>query len=196
MGSLWFGMVPPLISAILTYGIWSAANQVRRRRPALADTDALQAPWPLVVPGWLGLAVFGGFSIWLLYDFVASGAEQAELLLFSICGLLFAALSAAYVAAIAIERHQFLPGGIRVHVWGRDSVRVMWRDIVNIHYERIMRRFRIQMADGRVVRISTHLTNLQRFSSEVLACGDHLTVSAEAREWLESAAFGNVPAYP
>jgi hypothetical protein len=90
-------------------------------------------------------------------------------------------------------RHELRPDGLRYgRTLGRGGL-ARWEDVRRVAYSDGMKWFRLELEDGRVVRLSAMLQGLPRLAAELLARVPPDAISTKTRSLLEATAAGKPP---
>jgi hypothetical protein len=90
-------------------------------------------------------------------------------------------------------RHELGPDGLHYgKTLGRGGL-ARWDEISRVAYSDTMKWFRLELKDGRVVRLSAMLQGLPRFATEILARVRPEAISDKTRSLLEATAAGRPP---
>ena len=90
-------------------------------------------------------------------------------------------------------RHVLTREGLRYGKLLGPGGEARWADVRSVRYSESMRWFVLELADGRVVRVSGMLRGLPRFALAVLDRVPSHAVDAEARRLLTAASAGDLP---
>jgi hypothetical protein len=90
-------------------------------------------------------------------------------------------------------RHELRAEGLHYgKTLGRPGL-ARWDEIARVGYSHILKRFRLELTDGRVVRLSALLQGLPLLATEILARVPASAIDADTRSVLEQTAAGNPP---
>jgi hypothetical protein len=90
-------------------------------------------------------------------------------------------------------RHELIDGGMRYgKLFGRGGA-LRWQDVRTVAYSTSMKWFRLECADGTVVRVSVWLTSLPAFATAVLRGVSPGTIDVKTRAVLEETSAGRPP---
>jgi hypothetical protein len=105
----------------------------------------------------------------------------------------FAALGLPLVLDYRNARHVLTPDGLRYgKMFGGGGV-LRWTDVHRLNYSQSAKWYRLDLADGRVVRVSAMLIGLPNFARAALEQVPPSAITPEARSVLEATRAGNLP---
>ena len=90
-------------------------------------------------------------------------------------------------------RHALVPGGMRYGRMFGGGGELRWSDVRAVRWSEAAKWFRLELSDGRVVRVSAMLRGLPAFAAAVLASVPAGAIDEPARRLLEATAAGDLP---
>jgi Bacterial PH domain len=165
---------------------WLARARARPRAPQ--ETHTLVHPRSTLV---VGLVCAGFFSVLAVWSALFPGKTGSPLI--SLIFLAFAALGVPLMLDYRNARHELVPDGLRYGKLMGGGGRMRWTDVRTLRYSQSAKWFRLDLADGRVVRISAMLQGLPEFAAAVLTQVPPAAVDADTRTVLEATAQGELP---
>ena len=180
----------------LQWGLWAAvmsfvmgwlARSRTRRRP-LQAASTLSHPRSTLVVGLVCTGLFLGAAV-LSAMFAGTTGSPAVSLFF----VGFAALGLFVILDYRNARHALTSDGLQYgRLIGRRGA-FRWPEVRRLRYSQSAKWFRLELADGRVVRISAMLLGLPDFARAALAQVPPSAIDPETRVVLEATAAGNLP---
>jgi hypothetical protein len=165
---------------------WLARARSRPRAPQAAHT--LVHPRTTLV---VGLVCAGFFSVLAVWSALFPGKTGSPLI--SLFFLAFAALGMPLILDYRNARHVLTPDGLRYGKLTGGGGQMRWADVRSFRYSQSAKWFRLDLADGRVVRISAMLQGLPEFAAAVLTQVPPATIDGDTRTVLEATARGELP---
>jgi Bacterial PH domain len=165
---------------------WLARARTRPGAPQGAQT--LVHPRSTLV---VGLVCAGFFSVLAVWSALFPGKTGSPLI--SVFFLAFAALGAPLILDYRNARHVLTPDGLFYGKLLGGGGQARWTDVRQIRFSQSAKWFRLDLADGRVVRISAMLQGLPEFAAAVLAQVPPAAVDGDTRTVLEATARGELP---
>lgn len=165
---------------------WLARARSLPRAPQAAGT--LAHPRSTLV---IGLVCTGFFLLLAAWSFLFPGKTGSPLI--SLFFLGFAALGAPLILDYRNARHALTPDGLRYGKLLGGAGQARWSDVRELRYSQSAKWFRLDLADGRVVRISAMLQGLPEFASAVLDRVPPAAIDGDTRVVLEATARGELP---
>jgi hypothetical protein len=107
--------------------------------------------------------------------------------------LAFSALGVPMILDWRNARHTLVPGGLRYRTMLGRSGDLRWADVRKLQYSVSSKWFRLDLADGRAVRISAMLVGLPDFAAAALAEVPPMAIDPDTRKVLEQTARGELP---
>jgi PH (Pleckstrin Homology) domain-containing protein len=107
--------------------------------------------------------------------------------------LAFAALGVPMILDWRNARHTLVPGGLRYHTMLGRAGDLRWTEVRKLSYSSSSKWFRLDLADGRVVRISAMLVGLPEFAAAALAEVPAAAIDPGTRTVLAATAAGELP---
>lgn len=105
----------------------------------------------------------------------------------------FAVMGVAVVLDWRNARHALVPGGMRFGRMFGGGGELRWSDVRAVRFSEAAKWFRLELSDGRVVRISAMLRGLPAFAAAVLAHVPAAAVEDATRGLLQATAAGDLP---
>jgi Bacterial PH domain len=90
-------------------------------------------------------------------------------------------------------RHTLTADGLRYGKMLGGTGTLRWADVQRLSYSQSAKWFRLDLADGRVVRVSAMLVGLPRFARAALGQVPPAALAPDARTVLEATAAGELP---
>ncbi len=180
---------------MVQWGLWFLAmaaimgwlSRARMRAPEAGD-GVLSHPRGILVVGLVTTFFFAALAV-LSAVFPGRNPSRIPTILF----LVFVLMGLVVILDYYNGRHTLTPEGLRYgKLWGGGGV-ARWDEVRSLRYSESARWFRIELADGRVVRVSAMLQGLPRFAAEALSRLPTSVVDEESRRVLEAAASGQLP---
>ena len=165
---------------------WLARARTHPR--AVQETRTLAHPRSTLV---IGLLCAGFFSVLAAWSALFPGKTGSPLI--SLFFLAFAALGVPLILEYRNARHELTPDGLRFGRLLGGGGQARWADVRQIRFSQSAKWFRIDLADGRVIRISAMLQGLPEFAAAALAQVSPAAVDADTRSVLEATARGDLP---
>ena len=164
---------------------WLARSRLKHRNPV--QSGVLEYPSSM-------LALGGGcIAVLLCFAVLSSRSNDPRDAHLWIVFVGFALLGAPIVAEYFVVRHVLLPEGLQYTPLVKKSGSFRWNDVAHIRYSPSAKWFRIDLKDGRVVRISAMLMGLPEFASAVLHAVPPSSIDPLAGPVIERTAAGNPP---
>ena len=186
----------PWWSYVLQWGLWVVIMALvmgwlaRRRsvpRPP-GDARTLVHPVSTLI---IGLVCGGFFLAIALLCLLFPGQTGSPALSLFFVG--FALLGAPLVLDYRNSRHTLLADGMQFgRMFGAKGV-LRWNAVHRLRYSHSAKWFRIDLADGGVVRVSAMLMGLPEFARAALSQVSATAIDSETRTVLEETAAGHLP---
>jgi hypothetical protein len=186
----WVGAIPLVVGIVATLVMgrimgWLSSS---RSRPSISPKGRLVAPRSVIISAWVGALFFAGLCVLS----VVFRDEDVPLWTTLVFGF-FAMLGFYMVVECYRARHELQADGLVYgDTLGRGGL-ARWEQIVRVRYSDTGKWFRLDLTDGRVVRLSAMLQGLPEFAKEVLARVPQHTMDEKTRALLEDTAAGNLP---
>jgi hypothetical protein len=165
---------------------WLARTRARPRAPQEAHT--LAHPRSTLVVGLVCTAFFLVLAFW---SALLPGKTGSPLV--SLFFLAFAALGVPLILDYRNARHVLTPDGLRYGKLLGGGGLMRWTDVSTLRYSPSAKWFRLDLADGRVVRVSAMLQGLPEFAAAALTQVPPTAVDADTRAVLDATARGELP---
>ena len=165
---------------------WLARTRTRPRAPQEAHVLA-HPPSTLV----LGLVCAGFFLVLAVWSTLVPGKTGSPVI--SLFFLGFAAVGVPLMLDYRNARHVLTHDGLRYGKLLGGGGEARWTDVRKLGYSQSAKWFRLDLADGGVVRISAMLRGLPEFAAAVLAQVPPSAIDGDARAVLEATARGELP---
>jgi hypothetical protein len=165
---------------------WLARNRTRSRAPR--DAFTLAHPRSTLV---VGLVCAGFFLVLAVWSALYPGKTGSPLI--SLFFLGFAALGAPLILDYRNARHVLTPDGLRYGRMLGGGGELRWTEVRKLRYSQSAKWFRLELADGQVVRISAMLQGLPEFAAAALAQVSPVAIDVDTRAVLEATARGDLP---
>ena len=180
----------------LQWGLWALAMaavmgwlaRARTRPRAPQGNHTLVHPRATLV---IGLVCTGFFTVLAVWSALYPGNTGSPLI--SLFFLGFAALGVPLLLDYRNARHVLTPDGLHYGRLMGGGGRMRWADVRTLRYSQTAKWFRLDLADGRVVRISAMLQGLPEFAAAVLSLVPPGAIDGDARIVLEATARGELP---
>jgi hypothetical protein len=169
----------------LTMG-WLARTRQRPRPPDQANL--MVHPRSTLV---IGVTATGIFLVVAILSALFPGDTGSPLITLGFVA--FAGLGVPIICDYFFARHAINSDGIDYgRMFGGRGV-LRWADVRRVRYSTLAKWFRLESADGDVVRVSAMLLGLPEFARAVLTHVVPANIDAQARPILEAAAEGRLP---
>lgn len=173
------------IAALALMGRWVGATRLKPARSHEANT--LQHPTSTFILA-TGFAASG-----MAFIVLCAGSIPRK----DIWVLWFFAIVTAAPSLLVLDyyrgRHELIDRGMRYgKLFGRGGA-LRWEDVRTVAYSTSMKWFRVECADGTVVRVSVWLTSLPAFATAVLRNVAPATIDVKTRAVLEETSAGRPP---
>jgi hypothetical protein len=165
---------------------WLARTRTRPRAPE--EPHTLAHPRSTLV---IGLVCGGFFLVLAVWSAVLPGKSGSPLI--SLLFLGFAALGAPLILDYRNARHTLMPNGLRYGRLMGGGGQLRWAEVRKLHYSESAKWFRLELADGRVVRISAMLRGLPEFAAAALNQVPQAAIDADTLAVLQATAQGELP---
>jgi Bacterial PH domain len=180
----------------LQWGVWALVMgavmgwlaRARSRPRAAQETHTLAHPRSTLI---IGLVCAGFFAVLAVWSAILPGRTGSPLI--SLFFLAFAALGIPLILDYRNARHRLTPDGLRFGRLFGGGGQARWEDVRQIRFSQSAKWFRMDLADGRVIRISAMLQGLPEFAAAALAQVSPAAVDADTRALLEATARGDLP---
>ena len=139
----------------------------------------------------IGLVCTGFFLMLAAWSALYPGKTGSPLI--SLFFLGFAALGAPLILDYRNARHTLTPDGLRYGRLLGGGGQTRWTDVRAVRYSQSAKWFRLDLADGGVVRISAMLQGLPEFAAAALAQVPPAAIDSDTRAVLEATARGELP---
>jgi Bacterial PH domain len=186
----------PWWAPVLQWGLWAVAMgaimtwlaQTRTRPRAASEASTLAHPRSTLVIG----LICGGFFLTLaVWSALLPGKTGSPFI--SLFFLGFAALGVPLVLDYLNARHTLTADGLRYGKLLGGGGQLRWVDVRKLRYSEGAKWFRLELTDGRVVRISAMLRGLPEFAAAVLAQVPSGAIDADTRAVMQATAQGEQP---
>jgi hypothetical protein len=185
----------PLWAVILQWTLWlvlmtAVMRWLGRTRERQADdgTGTLAHPRSTLI---IGVVCTAFFLACAAGSALLPGPRRPAFIPYFFLG--FAALGVPMILDWRNARHALVPGGLRYHTMLGRAGELRWREVRRLWYSPSSKWFRLDLADGRAVRISAMLTGLPAFAQAALGEVDPGAIDPETRRVLEATAGGALP---
>jgi hypothetical protein len=175
---LWFAIMGAVMA-------WLARS---RGKPGEDAADRLVHPTSTLVVGIVCTLFFTAIAV---LSAVFPGSSGSPWITAFFAG--FALMGVPVVLDWRNGRHALLPGGMRYGRMFGGGGELRWSDVRAVRFSEAAKWFRLELADGRVVRISAMLRGLPAFAAAVLAGVPASALDEPTRGLLESTAAGDLP---
>jgi hypothetical protein len=165
---------------------WLARARTRPRTPQ--ESHTLAHPRSMLM---IGLVCAGFFSVLAVWSALFPGRTGSPLI--SLFFLAFAALGVPLILDYRNARHALTPDGLRYGKLFGGGGQARWTDVRRIRFSQSAKWFRLDLADGRVVRISAMLQGLPEFAAAALAQVPQAAIDGDTRAVLEATGRGDLP---
>jgi Bacterial PH domain len=165
---------------------WLARARSRPRTPQAAHT--LAHPRGTLV---IGLVCSGFFLVLAVWSTLFPNKTGSPLI--SLFFLGFAALGALLILDYRNARHALTDDGLRYGRLLGGGGQARWTEVRELRYSQSAKWFRLDLADGRVVRISAMLQGLPEFAAAALTQVPPAAIDGDTRTVLEATARGDLP---
>ena len=185
----------PLWAVVLQWTLWLALMTVvmrwlgrTRERPTDAGAGTLAHPRSTLI---IGLVCTGFFLACAVGSVLLPGPRRPAFIPYFFLG--FASLGVPMILDWRNARHTLVPGGLRYRsMLGHDGD-LRWSEVRKLRDSPSSKWFRLDLADGRAVRVSAMLTGLPVFARAALAEVDPSAIDPDTRRVLEATAGGELP---
>jgi len=186
----------PWWAHVLQWGLWAAIMTLvmgwlarRRSAPRLPEDDrTLVHPRSTLI---IGLVCGGFFLAIAVLCFLFPGETGSPALSLFFVG--FALLGAPLVLDYRNARHTLVPDGMQYgRMLGGTGV-LRWSAVCRLRYSQSAKWFRLDLADGKVVRVSAMLMGLPGFAQAALGQVPAAAIDPPTRAVLEATAAGDLP---
>lgn len=186
----------PWWAPVLQWGLWAVAMagvmgwlaRTRTRPGAASEASTLAHPRSTLIVGLVCAGFFLTLAVWS-----ALLPNQTGSPLISLFFLAFAALGLPLVLDYRNARHTLTPDGLAFGRMLGAGGQLRWVDVRKLRYSQSAKWFRLELADGRVVRISAMLRGLPEFAAAALAQVPPGSIDDDTRTVLEATAQGELP---
>jgi hypothetical protein len=165
---------------------WLARTRARPRPPE--ERHTLAHPRSTLV---IGLVCVCFFSLLAVWSALFPGKTGSPLI--SLFFLAFAALGVPLILDYCNARHVLTPDGLRYGKLMGGGGQMRWTEVRTLRYSQSAKWFRMDLTDGRVVRVSAMLQGLPEFAAAVLTQVPTAAIDEETRTVLEATARGELP---
>jgi hypothetical protein len=177
--SLWFAIMSLVMG-------WLARRRNATRSPQ--DADKLVHPVSTLI---IGLVCGGFFLALAVLCFLLPGETGSPAISLFFVG--FALLGAPLVLDYRNARHTLVADGLQYgRMFGGSGV-LRWREVRRLRYSQSAKWFRLDLADGVVVRVSAMLMGLPAFAQAALGQVSGSAIDPQTRAVLEATAAGDLP---
>ena len=184
---LWAVVLQSTLWLLLMTAVMRWLGRTREQEPEGA-TGTLAHPRSTLI---LGLVCTGFFLACAVGSVLLPGPRRPAFIPYFFLG--FAALGVPMILDWRNARHTLVPGGLRYRTMLGHGGDLRWADVRKLRYSPSSKWFRLDLADGRAVRISAMLTGLPAFARAALAEVDPGAIDAESRRVLDATAVGELP---
>jgi Bacterial PH domain len=186
----------PVWAIVLQWTLWLALMTVimrwvgrTRERPRAEHAEGTLAhPRSTLV---IGLVCTGFFLACAAGSALLPGPSRPVFIPFFF--LAFAALGVPMILDWRNARHMLVPGGLHYRTMLGKPGDLRWTDVRTLRYSTSSKWFRLDLADGRAVRISAMLVGLPAFAQAALAEVPPMAIDPDTRLVLEATARGDLP---
>jgi len=186
----------PWWSHVVQWGLWAVAMSLvmgwlarsRKQAPAPPDAQTLAHPRSTLI---VGLVCTGLFLIVAVLSALFPGKSGSPAVTLFFIG--FAALGLPLILDYRNARHTLTADGLRYGKMLGGTGTLRWADVQRLSYSQSAKWFRLDLADGRVVRVSAMLVGLPQFAQAVLDQVPPAAISPDARTVLQGTAAGELP---
>ena len=185
----------PLWAVVLQWTLWLALMTVvmrwlgrTRERQTDAGAGTLAHPRSTLI---IGLVCTGFFLACAVGSVLLPGPRRPAFIPYFFLG--FAALGVPMILDWRNARHTLVPGGLRYRSMLGHGGDLRWSEVRKLWYSPSSKWFRLDLADGRAVRVSAMLTGLPAFARAALAEADPSAIDPDTRRVLEATAGGELP---
>jgi hypothetical protein len=165
---------------------WLARSRTTPRAPA--DAQMLVHPRSTLVIGMLCAGLFLTFAV--LSAVLPGTSGSPALSLFFLC---FAFLGFVMILEYRNARHTLTPDGLSYGTLVGGTGTLRWAEVRRFSYSESAKWFRMELADGRTVRVSAMLLGLQEFAQAALAQVPPAAIDVKTRTVLQATAAGDLP---
>jgi hypothetical protein len=165
---------------------WLARTRLSERPQS--DHLVLEHPRSTLV---IGMVCSGFFLALAFLSWAFPGKDGSGTISLTFLG--FAALGVPIIAEYFRVRHRLDPGGLRYSPLISRSGFLPWSSVARVRYSNLGKWFRLEAADGTVVRVSIMLTGLPEFARTVLREVTESRIDDGTRSVLERTAAGFPP---
>ncbi len=166
---------------------WVARSRTNRRVPG--DGRTLVHPRSTLIVG----VVCTVFFLALAVLSVMFPGKSQRVWIATLLFVGFAALGVPMILDYLNGRHTLTPDGLRFGKMLGGGGELRWNEVTALHYSESAKWFRLELGDGRVVRVSAMLIGLPEFASAALAEVPPAAIDPGARTVLEATAAGDLP---
>jgi len=139
----------------------------------------------------IGLVCTGLFLFIAALSAVFPGKTGSPLITLFFLG--FAALGFVMILEYRNGRHTLTTDGLQYRRMLGSTGALRWSEVTRLRYSESAKWFRLELADGRVVRVSAMLVGLPGFAQAALGQVAPAAIDADTRSVLEATAAGNLP---
>jgi hypothetical protein len=165
---------------------WLARARTRPRVPQ--EVHTLAHPRSTLI---IGLVCAGFFSVLAAWSALFPGRTGSPII--SLFFLAFAALGIPLILDYRNARHELTPDGLRYGKLLGGGGQARWTEVRQIRFSQSAKWFRMELGDGRVIRISAMLQGLPEFAAAAIAQVPPAAIDADTRTVLEATAQGDLP---
>lgn len=165
---------------------WLARARTRPRGPQ--EPHTLTHPRSTLV---IGLVCAGFFLLLAAWSALFPGTTGSPLI--SLFFLGFAAMGVPLILDYRNARHELTADGLRYGKLLGGGGQARWPEVRKLRYSQSAKWFRLDLADGRVVRISAMLQGLPEFAAAVLSQVPPAAIDEDTRAVLEATGRGELP---
>lgn len=186
----------PWWGAAVQWGLWAVIMGIvmgwlarsRTQPGASQGGQALVHPRSTLI---IGLVCTGLFLLIAALSAVFPGKTGSPLITLFFLG--FAALGFLMILEYRNGRHTLTPDGLQYRRMLGSTGALRWSEVTRLRYSESAKWFRLELADGRVVRVSAMLVGLPGFAQAALGQVPPAAIDADTRSVLEATAAGNLP---
>jgi hypothetical protein len=165
---------------------WLARTRTSPRQTSQASS--LAHPRSTLVVGLICAGFFLTLAVWSALLPNTTGSP-----LISLFFLAFAALGVPLVLDYLNARHTLTPDGLAYGRMLGAGARLRWAEVRSLRYSEAAKWFRLELADGRVVRISAMLRGVPEFAAAVLAQVPPGAIDTDTLAVLRATSQGELP---
>ena len=139
----------------------------------------------------IGLVCAGFFLVLAVWSALFPGKTGSPMISLFVLG--FASLGALLILDYRNARHALTEDGLRYGKLLGGGGQARWTEVRELRYSQSAKWFRLDLANGRVVRISAMLQGLPEFAAAALTRVPPAAIDGDTRAVLEATARGELP---